>query len=621
MATTVTLNLTPAADAGQGLHRRAVFLEHPSSPVRNTVSREVIAAFGPDVYRSTNLGETWAAVRVEGWAPSTVYRCFTLEDGNRVVQTQEPAATFLVDPDFNLISPCETGAHNWHGTWSVDQSAAGVVMYAEYASATERLHVWRSKDGGRNWDTALEIRGMTGAREDADARHFHTCQADPHQPGRWIVSTGDHFTHCRVWISDDEGDRWTEAPAPVAPPGIIAPRRARQLLRYTAVIFEPDVVCWPTDDLLERGQAGLVVADRAEPTRIRAVLPLGPNEMRSYVRIDDRFGLAIAQAKHDTDRAEVFLTEDWRSVIPLPAIESPDGAASAFTRSVCSRMAVDGVFFSFDDSGFAGYGCRTARWELTFRTRSPSPAEAPDGGCNICAPGAEQRIAEGFPEEVRREGDPEGYQVRGGVREEYVCPVCKSRGRIRALHTLLAQARGFLPTDGSLLLVSGNKQEQRFLSKAFREVVHVSLVGDHDDPNCILGVDIRDMHQVETGRFDAAIAAGVLDYVPELDKALREVARVLKPGGVFLFYIQPYRVVDDPRATVRVTHHNALAHEAYAPQQGGQTGIPNCVFGRDWIKLTARRTGFAIDDYPLQDSASELRFTWFMARRLPDKIS
>lgn len=615
MRTTVSLSLTPATAGSEGLHPRAVFLEHVSSPVRNAVTDEVIAAHGALVYRSTDLGRTWSSYPVGEYAPSTIYRCFTLADGNRVLQTQEPVATWLVDAEFRLLARCETGAHTWHGTWSVDQSEAGVVMYAEYASATHALHVWRSADRGRTWAPALSIKGMTGRREDADARHFHTCQADPHQPGRWIVSSGDHFTHCRVWTTEDDGATWTEAPAPTVPAGVIAPRRARQLLRYTAAIFTPDLLCFPTDDLLERGQAGFVVADRRRPTEIRAVLPLGPNEMRAYVRIDDRFGVAIAQSKHDVDHAEVFLTEDWEKATQIAALESPDGDISAFTRSVCSRMAKDGVFFSFDDSGFAGPGCRAARWELTFKTRSPAPTPRLPG-CNICTPGAQGRIDAGFADAVRGEPDPDGFKMHGAAPAEYVCPNCKSRGRIRALHTLLSQARGFLPSDGAALLVSGNRQEQRLLARTFDSVTHVSLVGDHEDPDCILGVDIRDMHQLGDGRFDVAVAASVLDYVPELAKAFREVARVLKPGGVFLFYIQPYRIEDDPGATVRVTHHNALHHEAYAPQTDGQTGIPNCVFGRDWIKLTGRRTGFAIEDYPVNDSVTDLSFHWFLARRV-----
>jgi ubiquinone/menaquinone biosynthesis C-methylase UbiE len=39
------------------------------------------------------------------------------------------------------------------------------------------------------------------------------------------------------------------------------------------------------------------------------------------------------------------------------------------------------------------------------------------------------------------------------------------------------------------------------------------------------------MHQVESGSFDTVIACDVLEHVPDDDQALRELFRVLAPGG------------------------------------------------------------------------------------------
>ena len=53
------------------------------------------------------------------------------------------------------------------------------------------------------------------------------------------------------------------------------------------------------------------------------------------------------------------------------------------------------------------------------------------------------------------------------------------------------------------------------------------------------GVDLRvaDATKMpyESGRFDAAFESGVVHHVPDWQAALREVARVLKPGGRFCF--------------------------------------------------------------------------------------
>jgi SAM-dependent methyltransferase len=49
--------------------------------------------------------------------------------------------------------------------------------------------------------------------------------------------------------------------------------------------------------------------------------------------------------------------------------------------------------------------------------------------------------------------------------------------------------------------------------------------------------------------FDVVLCLGVLEYVPDLDRAFDEVARVLRPGGVFVFSMlnrwSPYRIADD----------------------------------------------------------------------------
>lgn len=48
--------------------------------------------------------------------------------------------------------------------------------------------------------------------------------------------------------------------------------------------------------------------------------------------------------------------------------------------------------------------------------------------------------------------------------------------------------------------------------------------------------------------FDAAVSSSALEYVPEVDLVLREVARVLKPGGLFAFTVpdvdHPVRVLE-----------------------------------------------------------------------------
>ena len=76
----------------------------------------------------------------------------------------------------------------------------------------------------------------------------------------------------------------------------------------------------------------------------------------------------------------------------------------------------------------------------------------------------------------------------------------------------------------------------------------------------------------QDGEFDAAVATGVLEYVKDLPRALSEVARVLRPGGVF--------VVGAPNTrglrTVwrhRVVYSSARAAKAVA-RFGGPVPLP-----------------------------------------------
>ena len=51
---------------------------------------------------------------------------------------------------------------------------------------------------------------------------------------------------------------------------------------------------------------------------------------------------------------------------------------------------------------------------------------------------------------------------------------------------------------------------------------------------CDLLLDIRDMNEIAGEEFDCIYCSGVLEHVFEYQKAMAEIKRVLKPGGVLL---------------------------------------------------------------------------------------
>lgn len=68
--------------------------------------------------------------------------------------------------------------------------------------------------------------------------------------------------------------------------------------------------------------------------------------------------------------------------------------------------------------------------------------------------------------------------------------------------------------------------------------------------------DIQDMSVIQNGAYDTAFSSEVLEHVPDPGRALREVCRVLKPGGTFIFSVPHLsRLHEEPRDYYRYTHY------------------------------------------------------------------
>ena len=66
--------------------------------------------------------------------------------------------------------------------------------------------------------------------------------------------------------------------------------------------------------------------------------------------------------------------------------------------------------------------------------------------------------------------------------------------------------------------------------------------------------------------FDAVVCVDVLEHVEDLDKVIAESARVLKPGGLFLFDI----IVAEPGASLTTRNWKAGAERTFL------TALPHC---------------------------------------------
>lgn len=397
-AVLLTVSIPPV---GPG-NRDARFTEHVLENDGRRSSERVLAAARGALIVSDDMGATWRRVPIDGFADAAFVNSFTLPDGRIVLQSadapananaraREASGTVVVcDSDGNpnsVFRPSEIGpshAAPWHGTSSIDHSG-GVLMYAEYpgnapAGATTRAQrrpsrVFRSTDGGSSWEIAFEVPG-------AEVRHFHVLRADPHEPGRWWLASGDEPAECRIWRSADDGRSWTDSTAKLGPDVHVGSSSfTRAVFRLTDIAFpDPDHMIWGTDDVLgvidpsapieRRGGARLFQASRQGDLALTELGYCG-QAVRSLVDCGT-FYVVMTQGlrlRHTTRASVHILFKDHSEPsFPLLEVDNWGRHVTPFTGSRSSRFAREGTFFTYrgpDD--FVQSPVRCLRWRVELR--------------------------------------------------------------------------------------------------------------------------------------------------------------------------------------------------------------------------------------------------------------
>jgi len=126
------------------------------------------------------------------------------------------------------------------------------------------------------------------------------------------------------------------------------------------------------------------------------------------------------------------------------------------------------------------------------------------------------------------------------------CPRCDSHERHRALWLYL---RDRVDLAGTLLHLA----PEAAIARHLRDRPGVDYVSaDLDSPLAMLHFDIQDI-PFRDGTFDAVLCGHVLTEVPDDRKAMREMARVLRPGGwaIVMAAVEPGRAqtYEDPAIT------------------------------------------------------------------------
>ena len=138
---------------------------------------------------------------------------------------------------------------------------------------------------------------------------------------------------------------------------------------------------------------------------------------------------------------------------------------------------------------------------------------------------------------------PFGVKSRANAQ----CPKCGSLERHRLLWLYLKDRTNFFTDNLRVLEIA----PMDFLEHKFQAMPNLDYVSvDLESPIAMVKMDITDM-QFPDNCFDCTICCHVLEHIPDDRKAMREIFRVLKPGGWAILQVPIFgeKTFEDPTIT------------------------------------------------------------------------
>jgi len=134
-----------------------------------------------------------------------------------------------------------------------------------------------------------------------------------------------------------------------------------------------------------------------------------------------------------------------------------------------------------------------------------------------------------------------------------ICPECGSQVRHRILAAAL-DGQSVIPGLEENALLAGKAilhfAPERQLRNRVSRSAGKYVTADYDRGDCDLKLDISAMPSVPDQSFDVVISCDVLEHVPDDLAAMREICRILRPGGTAILTVPqmdpPARTDEDP---------------------------------------------------------------------------
>ncbi|MCX6970109.1 MAG: class I SAM-dependent methyltransferase [Verrucomicrobia bacterium] len=187
-----------------------------------------------------------------------------------------------------------------------------------------------------------------------------------------------------------------------------------------------------------------------------------------------------------------------------------------------------------------------------------------------------------------------GWEGRAFTDDQWhpgtICPLCGSQVRHRMLAAAL-DGQADIPGLDEKSVLTGKAILHFAPERQLRDRVSRSagkyVTADYDRGDCDLKLDISAMPSVQDRSFDVVISCDVLEHVPDDLAAMREIRRILRPGGTAILTVPQ---MDPPAHT---DEDPSVLSESGREIRFGQKDHVR-MYGDDFVDRL-RATGFEVD--------------------------